>query len=210
MNKTRKRIILSVVIPAAAVIAAFALYAAAHIYIQNYGISLHTDKEIPVNVSAWYLQNDPRWSDEKIGESNLSMGSSGCLIASAATAVTELGEDINPHELNERLTAADGYIGADLIWYKLNEAVPAVDYSYSRIFSSRRIEKDLENGLLPIINVKYHKTGVTHWLLAVGCENGDFLVLDPMGDSSEADMRPMPLSEHGNVYSYRVIVPSSD
>jgi len=56
------------------------------------------------------------------------------------------------------LTEKDGFLGVDLIWYKINEAIPEVDYRYSRIFNSKTIEKDLERGLLPIVNARYHKT----------------------------------------------------
>jgi len=39
---------------------------------------------------------------------------------------------------------------SDLIWYKINEAIPEVDYRYSRIFNSKTIEKDLEEDFYPL------------------------------------------------------------
>lgn len=90
---------------------------------------------------------------------------------------------------------------ADLIWYKINEAVPEVDYRYNRIFNSRTIENDLKKGLLPIVNVRYLGTGVTHWVLIVGAKDGEFIICDPMDDGYSTRL----LSEHGNVYAYRVI-----
>jgi len=89
---------------------------------------------------------------------------------------------VTPKELNNMLTENNGYQGADLIWYKINEVLPEVDYRYSRIFDSKTIEKDLEKGLLPIVNVRYYKTGVTHWVLIVGAKDGEFIICDPVGD----------------------------
>ena len=104
------------------------------------------------------------------------------------------------------LTENNGYQGADLIWYKINEILPEVDYRYSRIFDSKTIEKDLEKGLLPIVNVKYYKTGVTHWVMIVGTKDGEFIICDPMDDDHSTRL----LSEHGKVFAYCVIEKSKD
>jgi hypothetical protein len=88
-----------------------------------------------------------------------------------------------------------------LIWYKINEVFPDIDYRYGRIFSREKIEKDLEKGLLPIVNVKYNKTGITHWVLIVGAKDGEFIICDPLGDGSSSRL----LSEHRNVFAYRVL-----
>jgi len=45
---------------------------------------------------------------------------------------------VTPKELNNMLTENNGYQGADLIWYKINEVLPEVDYRYSRIFDSKQ------------------------------------------------------------------------
>lgn len=51
------------------------------------------------------------------------------------------------------------------------------------------------------MNVKYYKTGVTHWVLIVGAKDGEFFICDPMDDGYSTKL----LSEHGKVYAYRVI-----
>ena len=160
-NSRYCRIIVSIIAIGLIVFMLLGCYFAASRFIKYTGIILTPSKEIPVHEITYYLQNDPQWSSDKIGYSNYSMGSSGCLISSVASAITELGIEITPQELNDALTNVNGYSGADLIWYKINEAVPQADYKYSRIFSSGTIEKDLKAGLLPIVNVKFHGGGVT-------------------------------------------------
>lgn len=170
-------------------------------YIKYYGLYLVPQKNHAVQISSYYRQNDPKWQDVEIGTSKRKMGSTGCLISCVATAISHLRAPITPEELNKMLTQVNGFQEADLIWYKINEVFPDIDYKYSRIFSSKIIEKDLEKGLLPIVNVKYNKTGVTHWVLIVGAEKGDFIICDPLGDGNSTRL----LSDHGKVFAYRVI-----
>lgn len=180
-------------------------YVVASRIIKYRGKILAPSQDYPLREITYYLQNDPQWAQDNIGNSNYKMGGAGCLITCVASSVSDMGIPITPGELNRKLTEVEGFDDAILIWYKINEAVPEVDYKYSRIFSSRTIEKDLREGRLPIVNVRYHGSGITHWLLVVGAENGEFLVYDPLNK----DKAPIPLSLHGKVYSYRVLVKSA-
>jgi hypothetical protein len=179
----------------------FAFYVGRAYYIKHFGINLVPKKDYPVQVSSYYRQNDPKWKDIEIGASKRKMGSTGCLISCVATAISELSSSVTPEGFNTKLTEVDGFQGADLIWYKINEAYPDINYRYSRIFSNKTIESDLEKGLLPIVNVRYKKTGVTHWVLIVGAKDGEFIICDPLDDGFSSRL----LSEHGKVYAYRVI-----
>jgi len=179
-----------------------AVYAARVYYIRSYGLELKPSREHELVGVQYYLQNDPEWGGDLIGGSIWKMSSAGCLVACVSSAITDLGLPVTPGEVNRKLTEVDGYQGADLIWYKINEAFPQIDYKYTRIFSSARIERDLESGLLPIVNVRINRTGRTHWLLIVGGKDGEFLAYDPLN----ASLEPINLSVHGNVYSYRVLV----
>lgn len=179
-------------------------YVLVHRNIQSNGIGLKPSKDrAPAEVTV-YLQNDPQWSGETIGHSGYNMGGSGCLLSVAASAITQMGPDMTPQQLNEKMTAVDGFDDADFLWYKLKEAVPGVDYRYSRVFSGKTIERDLDGGLLPLVKVMYRGGGVQHWLMVVGAADGEFLVIDPLN----AEKEPMPLTTtHGRVYGYRVLVP---
>jgi len=52
-----------------------------------------------------------------------------------------------------------------------------------------------------VLVIKYLGDGVTHWVLIVGAEKGDFLIYDP----ANGDKSYLPLSYHGPVYAYRVL-----
>ena len=169
-------------------------------YIKLFGITLTPAHDYPVTDIVYYLQNDPLWASDKIGDSSSTMGGTGCLITCVAVSLNDLGISITPKELNQTLCETGGYQGADLLWYKINEAFSDIDYSYERIFSTKTIEKDLKNGELPIVNVRINGV-VTHWVLIIGSANGDFLIYDPLNK----DEKPVPLTTYGKVYAYRVL-----
>lgn len=180
-------------------------YCGSVLYIKKFGVSLKPSKEYPLppDISV-FLQNDAEWAEDFIGESRYKMAGHGCLVSVLARAIKQFGEDTDPGRLNKAFTKKGVYTSSgDVIWYKIKEAVPSVDYRYQRIFGRGRIEEDLDEGLLPIVMVKYHGTGINHWLLIVGADKEDFLVVDPL--SSEI----VPLSTHGRVYAYRVIFPQN-
>ena len=184
----------------------FAIYVCRVYYIKNVGITLTPSRDFEIHDIQYYLQNDPEWSDDLIGNSGSSIGGVGCLIACVSSVINDLGIPVTPKEFNAKLTEVNGFQHDGLIWYKINEAFADVDYKYSRIFSSRTIENDLKSGLLPIINVRYRGNGITHWLIVVGAKDGEFLVCDPLN----ADKNPVKLSVHGKVHAYRVLVPSNN
>lgn len=200
-RRTIAYFIISILCVLLAAIITLSMYVGRVYYIKNMGIKLVSSQNHTVAITQYYIQNDPKWKDDTIGNTSRRMERYGCLISSVSTAISNLGIPITPKEFNNKLTQNNGFQGADLIWYKINESIPEVSYRYSRIFSSRTIEKDLEIGLLPIINVKYYKTGITHWVLIVGAKDGEFLICDPLDDGFSIKK----LSEHGNVYAYRVV-----
>lgn len=154
----------------------------------------------PVQAVA-FLQNDPAWAEDYIGDSDYSMAGAGCLISCVAGVLCQLGVETDPGALNRNLSAADGFAGGDLLWYKLEELYPQVAYHYKRLFSARDIDRDLVAGRLPMVKVKYKGNGAQHWLLVVGATEADYLVLDPLN----ADRQPIPLATHGRVYAYRML-----
>ena len=83
-------------------------------YIKKFGTNINSSKDYPIRNVEYFLQNDPLWSEDKIGSSDRRMGGYGCLISCVASAVCDLGIPIDPKDVNARLTENDGYYGADL------------------------------------------------------------------------------------------------
>lgn len=196
-GKVKKLSMAAVVVAGLAVI----LYGGGHYHIKNSGITLSPSRDYPAREVAYYLQFDPAWAQDLIGESLSSMAGAGCLISAVASSADALGFSVNPKELNRKLTEAGAYAGDRLIWNRLGQVVPGLDYSYRRLFYSGTIESDLKRGRLPIVNVKFFGDGVTHWVLIVGAKDGEFLIYDPANSGQEY----LPLSRHGKVYAYRVL-----
>ena len=188
------------------VVVVLASYAGRVQYTKTTGIILTPSQDFESKEIQYFLQNDPDWASDRIGDSASPLGGAGCLIACVASAICDLGVETTPKEVNAKLTGVDGFQGSELIWYKINEAYDGVDYKYSRVFSRATIERDLKAGLLPIVNVKMHGNGITHWLLIIGAKDGEFLVFDPLN----REKQPIALSTHGRVYAYRVLIPSGE
>ena len=172
-------------------------------YINKFWIKLKPSKTITAKEVNFYRQQDLEWGEEKMWNTQLTLGWYGCLLSVIATSLCDLGYETNPKDLNNIFSKNDIYNDNwEIIWYKITSVVPNVDYEYKRLFFSKTIEDDLENGRLPMIKVKYHKRGVFHWVLIVWAEEDDFLIVDPMNSEPEL----MKLWEHGKVYAYRVLV----
>lgn len=202
MEMKKKRVVAVVVVIAVVLLVIAGGYSVRHIYTKSYGAIIHPTRDFRLAEVSYYLQNDPEWSGDIIGDSDATLGGTGCLVTCVAAVLETLGVDVTPGELNARLTEVGGYEIDSLIWNKLGAAYPGVDYRYSRIFTVGTIERDLEAGLLPIVNVRYNDGDAPHWVVILGAEDGEYMVYDPLNSERE----PIPLSVHGKVYSYRVLV----
>ena len=168
------------------------------------GVALTPTKIIETADVTYYLQNDPAWSKDKLGGTSATMGGEGCLVASITTALDYYGVKYTPKEVNNIFNENNVFNeNGKVIWMNIKNAVPEIDYRYDRIFDTKTIEKLLDEGLLPIIEVKYKGIGIKHWVVVIGSDGTDFLVMDPLTQSKT----PAKLSEHGGrAYAYRVLV----
>ena len=168
------------------------------------GVKLVPTKVISPAEVTYFLQNDPLWTSDSLGNSSSSMGGSGCLISSIAATISHLGFPYTPAELNEIFTENGVYTENGLvIWKNIKNAIPHVDYKYGRTFNVDTIERLLTDGKLPIIEVKYKGFGINHWVVVIGADENDFLIMDPLNQAKT----PIKLSEHGGrAYAYRVMI----
>ena len=76
-------------------------------------------------------QKDPRWKDVKLGNSNLTIGSDGCLVTNFAMVF-----GVTPVEFNERMKEVGGFTGARVYWQMVKKAYPDSEYlKYMRCLS---------------------------------------------------------------------------
>jgi hypothetical protein len=70
----------------------------------------------------YYGQRDPRWRDEKLGTSNVTIGGFGCAVTSAAMLCEYVGVKVNPSQLNTWLIENNGFSKGNLLdWKVLNK-----------------------------------------------------------------------------------------
>jgi len=65
------------------------------------------DRRVEISVPA-FAQDDPRWSDVRLGPSTDTLGDEGCAVTSAAMVATFYGIKTDPRQLNAFLTRTGG------------------------------------------------------------------------------------------------------
>jgi len=149
-----------------------------------------------------FLQNDARWAQDEIGESGSLMGSEGCAVASVAMLLGFYGIDTDPKRLNSYLTQNAGYNKRGWIyWNKASELSDGkVKFTYAGEGSYNIIDSNLKSGNPVIVKVYINDT-IPHWVLVVGKEGQEYLINDPLENSS----KPSELSKYNsNIHAVRI------
>jgi hypothetical protein len=133
-----------------------------------------------------YSQRDPKWRDDKLGTSNLSMGHSGCAIASIAMLLRGHGYSETPGSLNNKLRQLGGFMGAAVVWGSVTGLYPRALFKNTVICRDSdapidQITASIQAGQPVLLEVDYSpQAGLqTHWVVAYKRQGQDFLVLDP-------------------------------
>lgn len=148
-------------------------------------------------------QRDDRWKAKKLGNSLLTLGTSGCLVTCLTMVARYYGKDIYPDKLNEELLRVTGF-ALDKATGKLDLYIwGSINKIYGDISEPKRvetpkpvnsaqwaeIEKELEAGRPVIAKVDFIPSTASvdmHFVIIVGKdENGNWLIIDPwFGDVS--------------------------
>ncbi|MEJ2123318.1 MAG: hypothetical protein P8Y47_00590 [Alphaproteobacteria bacterium] len=193
---------LFVMVVAAAVLAGLRL----HLRYREKTIPAFGGAELSVQLAdnAHFLQNDPRWAAERMGNPNGdTLQRAGCTIASVAMALTNLGHSFDPGQLNTALTANNGYTSRSwLIWGAISRVTKggarAVVY---REPSQKRLDACLKRGDYPIVKFRIADV-IPHWVVVVGKRQGTYYIRDPL----IKEPAPIPLTRRTQVlYSVRCI-----
>ena len=150
--------------------------------------------------SAIYSQIDPRWKSDRLGKTNDTMGSDGCLVTAAAMALTNLGFQTSPKDLNTRLTHTKSYTkNGWLIWDGIRRVTDgrAVATYYDKV-DAPTIDACLRRGDYPMVQF-YLPSGRSHWAMIVRHDARGYHMRDPLRTSSK------PLLFPAGIKGYRAV-----
>ena len=156
---------------------------------------------VPDTDVVFYRQDDSRWADEHLGDSEYTLKSSGCLVSCIASALTmEHGMEETPSTLNDRLSS-DGVYDAEgnMQWESLRRST-GCEVDLPSDISSDVIDSYLSQGIYPVVRVRMYALGNVHYVLIVKAENGRYWCMDPLKDELT------DLSDYGNrIYAIRCV-----
>lgn len=150
----------------------------------------------------YYVQHDPQWADELIGGSQERMASVGCTISCVAMGLTRHGYALDPLQLCRALKEKEGFTaGGLLLWNKIADITNnTVTVEFPRL-SHATLDTELRQGTPIIARIRLDEV-VTHWVLIVGKEGQEYLIMDPLNDAKQL----IRLSERSKrIYAIRVL-----
>ena len=153
-------------------------------------------------------QRDPRWADEKLGMSDVTIGGYGCLITDIAMMANEAGDPVTPSELNARLIGVGGYADGNLlIFADVSKATNAL--TMTKLISCEEIPAPMDEidarlaaGEMAAVELWFERARKNkHWVLLYGKVGGSYLIADPW------DGKLKRLSDYGfDVWSAATII----
>jgi hypothetical protein len=129
-----------------------------------------------------FLQGDPRWRDDPLGDTPGTLGGEGCAIASASMVLGHYRMSVDPKHLNRFLREHNGFEGQGwLRWESAAEFAPGlIEKAYEDLPSFLRIDWNLLRGNPVIVRIR-RPAGITHFVVIVGKRGLDYLIRDPAG-----------------------------
>ena len=131
-------------------------------------------------------QNDDAWKNKKLGNSNETIGSWGCLLTSVTMMLNGIGYDETPATVNEKMKAKGGFQGAFFIPSVLPYAFPNIIYKDMEPCENfpapiARIDAAVASGKPVILQVDWNKqAGIqTHFVLVKEKQGDDYVLYDP-------------------------------
>ncbi len=144
-------------------------------FVQSQGglILIDADPNWP---SGYYSQRDKRWGNIAIGNSDISVGESGCLLTSVAMVLTHRGNTVSPPSIASN---ASNFFDGDFIW----SALTSLGFSTPRRTTDTSIVNSaLASGNWVIVGLNYSKNtyGEPFHFVVITSKNGDdYNLFDP-------------------------------
>ena len=143
-------------------------------------------------------QNDEKWKNTKLGNSNETIGGWGCLLTSATMMLNGIGYNETPGSVNDKMKKAGGFQGAlfipsvmPLIWPNcIYQTMQPCENSPAPL---AQIDAALAAGKPVILQVDWNKqAGIqTHFVLVKDRKGDDYILYDPYkyaGDGPDKDV----------------------
>lgn len=136
-----------------------------------------------------FKQGDSAWGNEKLGTSQYTLASDGCVITAMAMLAKFYGKDTNPSKLNQDTVRVGGFVNDSLYaWASITKIYPDIKFTEIQEypFDPAPVEKyraEIENGrpFLIWLDVNPRQAGnQMHWIIVIGYEGDDFLINDPL------------------------------
>jgi len=131
-------------------------------------------------------QNDEKWKSIKLGNSNETIGSWGCLLTSVTMMLNGIGYNETPDTVNEKMKKAGGFQGALFIPGYLPYIWPNAAYRDMQPCESSpapiaQIDAAIAAGKPVILQVDWNKqAGIqTHFVLVKEKKGNDYVLYDP-------------------------------
>jgi len=147
-----------------------------------------------------YSQKDPRWATDRLGQTSDTMGRDGCLVTAAAMALTNLGFQTNPQDLNKRLTATNSFTKRGwLIWDGISRVTDGrAKATYYDKVDAPTIDACMRRGDYPMVQF-YLPNGRSHWAMIVKHDARGYHMRDPLRVSEK------PLIFPAGIKGYRAV-----
>ena len=147
------------------------------------------DHRVEIAVPA-FAQDDPRWTDDRLGGSTDTLGDEGCAVTSAAMVAAFYGVKTDPQRLNSFLTRSGGLDREGLIdWEEVSAIAPQrMELAYNGAASYELIDKSLLAGNPAIILINL-PDGAYHFVVIVGKEGRNYLIRDPANSARAYPLR---------------------
>lgn len=165
-------------------------------------VTVHAGEEIePGAEIAFFRQDDERWAQERLGDSDFTMKSSGCLVCCITSALVMGGKiQETPYEVNRRFSQQGVYDSqGNIVWDHLRRS-EGCEVEIFGTGDEKLLSECLQKGKYPIVRVRVNGTGNFHYVLITGAHEGEFYCMDPMKDGERS------LAEYGNrIYAVRLV-----
>lgn len=136
--------------------------------------------------NVYYSQKDPRWAAHRLGKTNDTMESDGCLVSATAMVLGNLGFETDPGDLNKRLTAVNGYTKQGwLIWGAIDKVTDnkATARYYDEV-SNDIIDGCIGDGFYPLARFIL-PNGRSHWSVIIRRSEFGYHMRDPLHSSEK-------------------------